>query len=42
MMEVGPWRIDNKGGLKYVDGGWEEYANIVFGALRVVLCTSFR
>lgn len=30
MMEVGPWRVDNKGGLKYVDGGWEEYANIVF------------
>ncbi|EJD53656.1 alpha/beta-hydrolase [Auricularia subglabra TFB-10046 SS5] len=30
MMEIGPWRVDNKGGLKYVDGGWEEYANVVF------------
>ncbi|KZW04158.1 carboxypeptidase KEX1 [Exidia glandulosa HHB12029] len=30
MMEIGPWRVDNKGGLKYVDGGWEEYANVVY------------
>ncbi|KAH7105623.1 alpha/beta-hydrolase [Auriculariales sp. MPI-PUGE-AT-0066] len=30
MMEIGPWRVDNKGGLKYTEGGWEEYANVVF------------
>ena len=32
MMEVGPWRVDGKGGLKLTDGGWEEYTNIVFGS----------
>ncbi|KDQ64208.1 hypothetical protein JAAARDRAFT_166238 [Jaapia argillacea MUCL 33604] len=30
MMEVGPWRIDGKGGLKVVEGGWEEYTHMVF------------
>ncbi|KAI1796104.1 alpha/beta-hydrolase [Ganoderma leucocontextum] len=30
MMEVGPWRVDGKGGLKTADGGWEEYATVVF------------
>ena len=30
MMEVGPWRIDGKGGLKLVEGGWEEYANVLY------------
>jgi len=32
MMEVGPWRVDGQGGLKMITGGWDEYANIVFGA----------
>jgi hypothetical protein len=31
-MEVGPWRVDGQGGLKMITGGWDEYANIVFGA----------
>lgn len=31
MMEVGPWRVDGQGGLKMITGGWDEYANIVFG-----------
>ncbi|KAI0960156.1 hypothetical protein AcW1_004754 [Taiwanofungus camphoratus] len=30
MMEVGPWRIDGKGGLQTVEGGWEEYTTIVY------------
>ncbi|OCH94287.1 alpha/beta-hydrolase [Obba rivulosa] len=30
MMEVGPWRIDGKGGLQTVEGGWEEYTTMVF------------
>ncbi|KAI0660702.1 alpha/beta-hydrolase [Cubamyces menziesii] len=30
MMEIGPWRVDGKGGLKTVQGGWEEYATVVF------------
>jgi len=30
MMEVGPWRIDGKGGLKTVEGGWEEYTTMVY------------
>lgn len=31
MMELGPWRIDGNGGLKTVQGGWEEYTTMVFG-----------
>lgn len=31
MVEVGPWRIDGKGGLQTVEGGWEEYTTIVYG-----------
>ena len=31
-MEVGPWRIDGNGGLKTVQGGWEEYTTMVYGA----------
>jgi carboxypeptidase D len=31
MMEVGPWRIDGEGGLKTVQGGWEEYTTMVYG-----------
>ncbi|KAI9064815.1 alpha/beta-hydrolase [Trametes sanguinea] len=30
MMEIGPWRVDGKGGLRQVEGGWEEYATVVF------------
>ncbi|KIJ69816.1 hypothetical protein HYDPIDRAFT_104447 [Hydnomerulius pinastri MD-312] len=30
MMEVGPWRIDGEGGLKTVEGGWEEYTTMVY------------
>ncbi|KAJ7579750.1 Alpha/Beta hydrolase protein [Mycena floridula] len=30
MMEVGPWRMDGKGGFNVTDGGWEEYTNMVF------------
>lgn len=31
-MEVGPWRVDGQGGLKTVQGGWEEYTHMVYGA----------
>ncbi|KAG1752379.1 alpha beta-hydrolase [Suillus paluster] len=30
MMEVGPWRVDGEGGLKTVEGGWEEYTTMVY------------
>ncbi|KAG8824527.1 Cell death protease [Serendipita sp. 401] len=30
MMEVGPWRMDAQGELREIEGGWEEYANIVY------------
>ncbi|CAE6396838.1 unnamed protein product [Rhizoctonia solani] len=30
MMEVGPWRIDGKGGLKLIENGWEEYTHVVY------------
>jgi len=30
MMEIGPWRVDGKGGLKAVEGGWEEYTHMVY------------
>ncbi|EPS98740.1 hypothetical protein FOMPIDRAFT_1037314 [Fomitopsis schrenkii] len=30
MMEVGPWRLDGKGGLNLIEGGWEEYATMVY------------
>lgn len=33
MMESGPFRKDGNGGLKTIDGGWEEYTNMVFGEL---------
>lgn len=32
MMEVGPWKVDGKGGLKTVEGGWEEYTHMVYSA----------
>lgn len=31
MMEVGPWRLDGKGGLNRLEGGWEEYTTMVYG-----------
>ena len=31
MMEVGPWRVDGKGGFKVIEGGWEEYTTMVYG-----------
>lgn len=30
-MEVGPWRIDGEGGLRTIDGGWDEYTTVVYG-----------
>ncbi|KAF8231386.1 alpha/beta-hydrolase [Tricholoma matsutake] len=30
MMEVGPWRMDGKGGFKTQEGGWEEYMTMVY------------
>ncbi|KAK7696265.1 hypothetical protein QCA50_000918 [Cerrena zonata] len=30
MMEVGPWRLDGKGGLRKLEGGWEEYTTMVY------------
>ncbi|KZP21532.1 alpha beta-hydrolase [Athelia psychrophila] len=30
MMENGPWRVDGKGGLKALEGGWEEYTHMVY------------
>lgn len=30
MMEVGPWRLDGKGGLNTTEGGWEEYTTMVY------------
>jgi carboxypeptidase D len=32
MMEIGPWRVDGKGGLQTHEGGWEEYAHVVYGS----------
>ena len=32
MMEVGPWRIDGHGGLKTIEGGWEEYTTMVYSS----------
>ena len=37
MMEVGPWRVDGHGGLKAVDGGWEEYTTMAYGAFIAVI-----
>lgn len=30
MMENGPWRVDGNGGLKAMEGGWEEYTHMVY------------
>ncbi|KAG8218962.1 Alpha/Beta hydrolase protein [Butyriboletus roseoflavus] len=32
MMEVGPFRVDGQGGLKTVEGSWNEYTTMVYGA----------
>lgn len=31
-MEVGPWVMDQNGGLHTREGGWEEYTHIVYSA----------
>jgi carboxypeptidase D len=31
MMEIGPWRADEEGGLKIARGGWNEYTTMVYG-----------
>ncbi|KAF7352316.1 Carboxypeptidase [Mycena venus] len=30
MMEVGPWRMDGKGGFNVAEGGWEEYTTMLY------------
>ncbi|KAG7097454.1 hypothetical protein E1B28_004799 [Marasmius oreades] len=30
MMEVGPWRMDGKGGFDVAEGGWEEYTTMIY------------
>lgn len=37
MMEIGPFKVDGQGGLKIVEGGWEEYTTMVYGAGRTPL-----
>jgi carboxypeptidase C (cathepsin A) len=37
MMEVGPWRMDGKGGFKTMEGGWEEYTTMIYGTCSPVL-----
>lgn len=34
MMEVGPWRFDGKDSLRQKEGGWEEYANVLYRELQ--------
>lgn len=36
-MEVGPWRMDGKGGFQTAEGGWEEYTTMVYGEYYVFL-----
>lgn len=38
MMEVGPWRMDGKGGFKTMEGGWEEYTTMVYGTFSWPSC----
>lgn len=40
MMEVGPWRMDGRDKLRYVDGGWEEYTHMVYGTPRQIVSHS--
>jgi len=37
MMEIGPWRVDGKGGLKTTEGGWEEYTTMVYGLFNLFI-----
>ncbi|KAF8316977.1 alpha/beta-hydrolase [Cantharellus anzutake] len=30
MMEIGPWRMNKKDSLRQKEGGWEEYANVLY------------
>ena len=30
LMEIGPYRVTNEGTLRYNDGSWDEFANILF------------
>lgn len=30
-MEIGPWRVNDHGGLDFAEGGWEEYTHVVYG-----------
>lgn len=41
MMETGPFRADGKGGLVRAEGGWEEYATMVFGKWHVYSKVAF-
>lgn len=36
-MENGPWRIDNKGGLRLTEGGWEEYTTMIYGMYTIYI-----
>lgn len=40
-MEIGPWRMDGKGGLKLIEGGWDEYAHVLFRSWHLTV-TSFQ
>jgi carboxypeptidase D len=43
MMEVGPWRVDGEGGLKTVEGGWEEYTTMVYGeSIKICVSTYYK
>jgi hypothetical protein len=37
MMEIGPWRMNSTGGLRFQEGGWEEYTNVVYGGHRLTI-----
>jgi carboxypeptidase D len=41
MMEVGPWRMDENGELWQIEGGWEEYANIVYSRSSKLLAFTY-
>ena len=30
LMEVGPYRVNDNGTLRYNDGSWDEFANLLF------------
>ena len=41
MMETGPFRPDGNGGLQTIEGGWEEYTNVVFGEHTYTILSSY-